>query len=155
VELEDTPVVEPDSTEADSDLFVAEDGNAVAAMDGLEGWAEDTAPALIAAAEIETGLPDALAQAEVDEPATEPSAIEANPAGAVAAEAIEEAPEPLHQPELAAEPDDSFASPPVIAATLQEIDGEPRWVFARKPTAVPRIAEIDALSFEDKSVYFA
>jgi len=164
--------VEPyGAAESDFDLFVSEDTESAALTDEPEHEAEDAAPAAQAealtpdaGAEAHASAAEALAEIEAlaaitAEAPTEPDAQEEMAAGAI--EPVEDKPEQVEQPAAAADgpagdadEDESFTSPPV-ARTIQEIDGEPRWVFARKPAAVPRIAEIDALSFEEKSVYFA
>jgi hypothetical protein len=159
------------ATESDFDLFVSEDEEAVALADKPESLAEDAAPA----AQAETLTPEAEAEPEIsaDEAlaeidalaaiATEPLTAQPDPEEemAPAIEAVEDTSGDAQRlaatadsPSGDADEGEGFTSPP-IARTIQEIDGEPRWVFARKPAPVPRIAEIDALSFEEKSVYFA
>lgn len=171
-EPEDLAAAEPNgATESDFDLFVSEDEEAAALVEEPESLAEDAAPAVQA----EAPAPEAKAEPEISAAevlaeiealaaiANEPLIAQPDPEEEMAQEtieAIEDTPG-YAQPAAAANAsatdaneDESFTSPP-IARTIQEIDGEPRWVFARKPAPVPRIAEIDALSFEEKSVYFA
>lgn len=169
---EDIAATLPDgATESDFDLFVSEDEEAVALTEP-ESLAEDAVPA----AQAETLTPEAEAEPEIsaDEVlaeidalaaiATEPLTAQPDPEEEMAPgtiEAVEDTSGDAQRPAATADSPsgdadegEGFTSPP-IARTIQEIDGEPRWVFARKPAPVPRIAEIDALSFEEKSVYFA